>query len=78
MNTDELDKITEEELTDVEELEPEPEPPVSHHQHVYIFQLNANHTLIRGCMHCGQAHATLVMGDPEDLQWHRVKEPSEE
>lgn len=47
------------------------------HQHFWQFQLNANHTLVRGCIHCGQADATLVMGNVHDLVWHRIQEPSD-
>lgn len=55
--------------------QPEPEPELAC-PHVYMFQLNANHTLVRGCIHCGQTCATLVMGSPDDLQWHRIQEPA--
>ena len=53
----------------------EPEPDVC--PHTFMFSLNANHTLVRGCIHCGETYATLVMGNVQDLQWHRIQESEE-
>jgi hypothetical protein len=47
-------------------------------EHLYQFELNNGHTLIRGCIHCGETNCTLVAGpDPKALQWHYINEPDE-
>lgn len=52
----------------------EPLPPCPH---TFMFSLNANHTVVRGCIHCGQTDVSLAMGDPVDLRWHRIQEGGE-
>ena len=61
--------------------EPQPEPPAWQHlqmcPHLWQFQLNNNHTAIKGCRNCGLTYGTIVAGDTDTLQWHHIKESEE-
>ena len=48
------------------------------HKHHFTFNLNNNHTVVRGCQSCGLTHVTLAAGNPADLVWHPIRENDED
>ena len=52
-------------------------PRYREHEHRFTYQLNNNHTALRGCS-CGLTFVTLAAGNPADLVWHVIRENDED